>query len=244
MNAGRSRSRRTTCRASVPCATPWTKTVFPSRHGCRRPTISRIRLPRRHDGGGANFWLRFGRDVAVWFKYRGADPAKTGAFQINRGGASSRGGRCLISKRNRSSTRPTRARAAGRQCGMVKIFQPNAERIAKLGFASVAHVPVIFDSRQRYCREYNRYLRERAELDWRPSSTFSDRPGLARSRPSPKISATGSADASRRILRGKRPLMITCSSIRTNRTLALGRYPANLWRAAPPMEGRTTLPTS
>jgi hypothetical protein len=46
-------------------------------------------------------------------------------------------------------------------------------RIAKLGFASVAHDPVIFDSRQRYCREYNRYLRERAELDWRPSSTFS-----------------------------------------------------------------------
>lgn len=35
---------------------------------------------------------------------------------------------------------------------MVKVFQPNADRIAKLGFASVAHVPVIFDSRQRYCR--------------------------------------------------------------------------------------------
>lgn len=59
---------------------------------------------------------------------------------------------------------------------MVKVFQPNADRIAKLSFASVAHVPVIFDSRQRYCREYNRYLRERAELDWRPSSTFGDRP--------------------------------------------------------------------
>ncbi|WP_407112436.1 site-specific integrase [Bradyrhizobium sp. LMG 9283] len=55
---------------------------------------------------------------------------------------------------------------------MVKVFQPNADRIAKLGFASVAHVPVIFDNRQRYCREYNRYLRERAELDWRPSSSF------------------------------------------------------------------------
>lgn len=59
---------------------------------------------------------------------------------------------------------------------MVKVFQPNADRIAKLGFASVAHVPVIFDSRQRYCREYNRYLRERAELDWRPSASFHDRP--------------------------------------------------------------------
>jgi hypothetical protein len=59
---------------------------------------------------------------------------------------------------------------------MVKVFQPNAERIAKLGFASVAHVPVIFDSRQRYCREYNRYLRERAELDWRPSGDFRERP--------------------------------------------------------------------
>jgi hypothetical protein len=31
---------------------------------------------------------------------------------------------------------------------MVKVFQPNADKIAKLGFASVAHVPVIFDSRQ------------------------------------------------------------------------------------------------
>lgn len=59
---------------------------------------------------------------------------------------------------------------------MVKVFQPNSERIKKLGFASVAHVPVIFDSRQRYCREYNRYLRERAELDWRPSLSVRDRP--------------------------------------------------------------------
>jgi len=58
----------------------------------------------------------------------------------------------------------------------VSIFQPDAEKITELGFASVAHVPVIFDSRQRYCRQYNRYLRERAELDWRPSGAFGDRP--------------------------------------------------------------------
>ncbi|MHC2313701.1 integrase [Bradyrhizobium diazoefficiens] len=106
----------------------------------------------------------------------GADPAKTGAFQINCDGASARGAHRPIPKRTRSNTRPPRARGAGRQCGMVKVFQPNADRIAKLGFASVAHVPVIFDSRQRYCREYNRYLRERAELDWRPSGGFGDRP--------------------------------------------------------------------
>lgn len=106
----------------------------------------------------------------------GADPAKTGAFQINRDGASARGAHRPIPKRTRSKTRPRRARDAGRQCGMVKVFQPNADRIAKLGFASVAHVPVIFDSRQRYCREYNRYLRERAELDWRPAAGFHDRP--------------------------------------------------------------------
>lgn len=106
----------------------------------------------------------------------GADPANTGAFKINRGGGSLRGARRLNQKRNRFSARPGRARDVGRQCGMVKVFQPNPERIAKLGFASVAHVPVIFDSRQRYCREYNRYLRERAELDWRPSGGFHDHP--------------------------------------------------------------------
>jgi hypothetical protein len=42
---------------------------------------------------------------------------------------------------------------------MVKVFQPNLKMLVKLGFASVAHVPVIFDSRQCYCREYNRYHR-------------------------------------------------------------------------------------
>ncbi|MDA9492404.1 tyrosine-type recombinase/integrase [Bradyrhizobium sp. CCBAU 11361] len=59
---------------------------------------------------------------------------------------------------------------------MVKIFCPDKTEIEKLGFASVAHVPVIFDSNEVYCREYNRYLRERAELDWHPSATFYDRP--------------------------------------------------------------------
>jgi site-specific recombinase XerD len=66
--------------------------------------------------------------------------------------------------------------ARAHNASTVKIFQPNAERIANLGFASVSHVPVIFDSAQRYCREYNRHLRERAELDWRPAGVFSDRP--------------------------------------------------------------------
>ncbi|ANY77103.1 hypothetical protein BB934_01780 [Microvirga ossetica] len=36
------------------------------------------------------------------------------------------------------------------------------------GFGSIAHVPVVFDSTSNYCREVNRYLRERATLDWVP----------------------------------------------------------------------------
>ncbi|WP_407116139.1 tyrosine-type recombinase/integrase [Bradyrhizobium sp. LMG 9283] len=51
---------------------------------------------------------------------------------------------------------------------MANVFFPDAERLAARGYESVAHVPVIFDSNGRYCREHNRYLRERARLEWHP----------------------------------------------------------------------------
>ncbi|SFL13042.1 Site-specific recombinase XerD [Mesorhizobium albiziae] len=51
---------------------------------------------------------------------------------------------------------------------MAKIFVPDPARITALGFEAVAHVPVIFDGRNVYCREHNRYLRERALGEWSP----------------------------------------------------------------------------
>jgi hypothetical protein len=52
---------------------------------------------------------------------------------------------------------------------MATVFRPNADRLKTLGFASIAHVPVIFDSNEKYCRDLNRYLRERATLQWEPT---------------------------------------------------------------------------
>jgi hypothetical protein len=60
-------------------------------------------------------------------------------------------------------------RAAGRRNGVAKVFHPDAARLEAIGFKSVAHVPVLFDGKQHYSREYNRYLRERALLEWHPS---------------------------------------------------------------------------
>ena len=62
---------------------------------------------------------------------------------------------------------------AFRKRGMAKLFIPDAERLIELGYESVAHVPVIFGTDQKYCRAYNRYLRERATLDWRPPASMS-----------------------------------------------------------------------
>jgi len=45
-------------------------------------------------------------------------------------------------------------------------FGPDQERLSARGFASVAHVPVLFTGTGRYFREANRYLRERATLTW------------------------------------------------------------------------------
>lgn len=45
---------------------------------------------------------------------------------------------------------------------MAKLFYPDAEQLCRFGFESVANVPVLFDGSGQYCREHNRYLRERA----------------------------------------------------------------------------------
>jgi hypothetical protein len=77
----------------------------------------------------------------------------------------------------------TRARATTDACqpcdvasGKAKVFFPDSKKLKRLGFESVAHVPVIFDGDHRYCCEYNRYLRERATLDWSPKGDASDYP--------------------------------------------------------------------
>lgn len=52
---------------------------------------------------------------------------------------------------------------------MAKVFIPAAERLARLGYETIAHVPVVFDSSWRYFQDLNRYLRERALLEWHPT---------------------------------------------------------------------------
>jgi integrase len=54
---------------------------------------------------------------------------------------------------------------------MAKVFRPNAERLKSLGYARLAHVPVLFDAKHRYCREHNWYLRDRATRAWHPSAS-------------------------------------------------------------------------
>ena len=47
-------------------------------------------------------------------------------------------------------------------------FQPDAKRLASLGYESIAHVPAVFGLGGRYLREFSRYLRDRAVLAWPP----------------------------------------------------------------------------
>jgi integrase len=49
------------------------------------------------------------------------------------------------------------------------MFKPDSDRLIELGYAKVAHVPVLFDNEGRYCRVHNRYLRERALAEWSPN---------------------------------------------------------------------------
>ena len=53
---------------------------------------------------------------------------------------------------------------------MAKMFMPDPKRLSDLGFASVAHVPVLFDGKHRYCQIHNRFLRERALGEWSPKA--------------------------------------------------------------------------
>jgi hypothetical protein len=62
------------------------------------------------------------------------------------------------------------------------VFIPDEKYLSKAGFASVAHVPVLFGPGHQYQRHYNRYLRERALLEWSPRGTTAD-DQLTRGRP-------------------------------------------------------------
>ncbi len=75
---------------------------------------------------------------------------------------------------------------------MAEVHLPDEARLRSAGFASVAHVPALFGrsegppARRFYCREYNRYLRERALLEWTPRGRAADeleRAGLRLSYP-------------------------------------------------------------
>jgi integrase len=102
------------------------------------------------------------------FTTGGAHPAKTGALICE----------AADNREFRTPSRRDRRRigmgapavggcSAGRR-SMAKVFFPDPQGLIKRGYESVAHVPVIFDSVGRYCREHNRYLRERARLEWHP----------------------------------------------------------------------------
>lgn len=97
----------------------------------------------------------------------GAQPAKTGA--LYRGPADVAWSAASRRARRRIGLgAPVGGRSAGRR-SMAKVFFPDPQRMTERGYKSVAHVPVIFDSNGRYCREHNRYLRERARLEWHPA---------------------------------------------------------------------------
>lgn len=109
--------------------------------------------------------------VRTKFTIGGAIPAKTGAFcceKVGRRAVSA--ANCRDRRRIGLAAASAGGRRAGRQ-SMASVFHPNPNRLARLGYsAPIIHVPVIFDSRTRYCREQNRYLRERALLEWHPGA--------------------------------------------------------------------------
>jgi hypothetical protein len=49
---------------------------------------------------------------------------------------------------------------------LITRFEPDAVQLRNLGYSSIAHVPVLFGSDGSYLRVVNRYLRERATLQW------------------------------------------------------------------------------
>lgn len=57
---------------------------------------------------------------------------------------------------------------------MAHVFQPDPKSLVFLGFDVIADIPVLFDNENFYCREHNRFLRERALGEWQPSSAKSN----------------------------------------------------------------------
>jgi integrase len=102
----------------------------------------------------------------------GGNPAKTGTFRCEPTGV--RAACAAATRRDRrriwSGVSASRGRPAGHQ-SMATVFHPDPQRLARLGYAApITHVPVLFDSASRYCRAHNRYLRERAMLEWHPGA--------------------------------------------------------------------------
>jgi integrase len=66
----------------------------------------------------------------------------------------------------------------------MRALAPSIDEMLNQGFAEVAHVPFLLDSDGRYLDEVNRYIRERALLEWLPEDAFPTgklRSGLGRS---------------------------------------------------------------
>lgn len=56
---------------------------------------------------------------------------------------------------------------------MTYLWWPDPKRMDELGYGSIAFVPVLFDANWNYHTELNRYLRERALLEWQPKDVDS-----------------------------------------------------------------------
>jgi len=56
---------------------------------------------------------------------------------------------------------------------MTYLWCPDPKRMDELGYGSIAFVPVLFDANWNYHTELNRYLRERALLEWQPKDVDS-----------------------------------------------------------------------
>jgi len=54
----------------------------------------------------------------------------------------------------------------------MRVLVPINDEMVKEGFAEVAHVPFLLDRDGRYLDEVNRYIRERALLEWFPENAF------------------------------------------------------------------------
>jgi hypothetical protein len=115
--------------------------------------------------------VTYGSVVSVMLRtgfISGGNPAKTGAFRCSTPGVRTVFAANRRDRRRIGSGGASRGRSAG-NIGMVTVFHPDPERLASLGYEPpVTHVPAIFESSGRYCREHNRYLRERSLAEWHP----------------------------------------------------------------------------